>query len=369
MVALAPATPAAMLPVARLMPIPTVFERRFALRRRAVELIGALEALGASDERGRDALIEELIAVASEAAGAADEARLRGVDPVTLEVLTRHGRAGAELLKLAPLPWAFSHSQLRTYLECPARYAFEQLYRIPVDGTRAYFEYGTLMHAAFESYVTTRRQARAAGLREPGYEALEAAFRAAWQAAEFPDRVGAGHYAARAQDELRAFYDREVEGLSRAVALEISFTMELDPRDGSPPVRVRGAIDRIDRHPDGTIEVIDYKTGGARSQTSVDADEQLSTYALALREGAVRDPVTGTGLGTPGKLTLYFTSAGVSLSTRRSREQLDAHRDAILATARRIRSGDFAATPSAKECGRCDYRRTCPGRYSGTAVT
>ena len=38
----------------------------------------------------------------------------------------------------------------------------------------------------------------------------------------------------------------------------------------------------------------------------------------------------------------------------------DAVRAEILKRAARIRSGDFAATPSAEACRRCDYARLCP---------
>ena len=51
-------------------------------------------------------------------------------------------------------------------------------------------------------------------------------------------------------------------------------------------------IDRIDRHPDGTIEITDYKTGRSKNQEDVDRDDQLSAYALAMASGAVFDPET-----------------------------------------------------------------------------
>ena len=45
----------------RLMPVPEAFERRYALRRRAVELIGALEAIGGADPEAAAALTAELV--------------------------------------------------------------------------------------------------------------------------------------------------------------------------------------------------------------------------------------------------------------------------------------------------------------------
>ena len=119
-------------------------------------------------------------------------------------------------------------------------------------------------------------------------------------------------------------------------------------------MRIVGSIDRIDRLPSGGIEVLDYKTGKMESQKGVDESLQLSIYALACRDAL--------GLGTPERVTLYFTEAAIRMSTTRTDEQLDAARDELLARAAVIRSGDFRATPSHDACGRCDYRAICPSR-------
>ena len=59
------------------------------------------------------------------------------------------------------------------------------------------------------------------------------------------------------------------------------------------------------------------------SQKSVEESLQLSIYALACRD-ALR-------LGTPEKVTLYFTETGTHMSTTRSDQQLDAARDHLAA--------------------------------------
>jgi superfamily I DNA/RNA helicase/RecB family exonuclease len=354
-------------PTVALMPIPSEFERRFALRRRAVELIGALEALPPDDAGGRDTLIRDLVTVAEIAAGEGSRERLEGREPVTLRVLGAHAPAGAGLLDLVPLPPTFSHSQFRTYGDCALRYAFERVFQIPVDDAKSYFAFGHVMHKAFEAYTVARRTARALGRPDPGYAVLDAAYRAALAGEAFPDRQSQQHYESKADLQLQRFFEREQASRSEAILFETGFLLMLDPADGSAPVRLTGVLDRVDRHPDGSIEVIDYKTGTPQPQAKVDVDEQLSTYALAIREGAVRDPVTGARLPAPSRLTLYFTESDAPISTTRSSAQLDAHRDALLATVRRMRSGDFAASPEQWKCNRCDYRRICPSRWGGPA--
>jgi hypothetical protein len=110
-------------------------------------------------------------------------------------------------------------------------------------------------------------------------------------------------------------------------------------------VVITGSIDRIDRLPSGGIELIDYK---------IAASLQVSIYALACRDAL--------GLGTPERVTLYFTESALRLSTTRSDEQLDLARADVLARVSRMRAGEFAATPSADACRYCDYARMCPER-------
>jgi putative RecB family exonuclease len=347
----------------RIMPVPTAFERRYGLRRRAVELIGALEHLDPADEAARAAFISELVTVATDAAGAAAEERKQGIDPLTMRVVAKHAPAGQTLLQVAPLPRAFSHSQFRAYQECGLRYAFDRVYRIPSVETKGFFEFGSLVHATFETFVKQQREARAAGEPEPTFDDLKATFDASWDPEAYTDVQEAGAYQRRSDHLLRRFYERELASLSDAIGIEQGFTLELDAPDGGPPIKVNGVLDRIDRHPDGSIEFIDYKTGRAQSQGRVDRDEQLTTYALALARGAVIEEGTGEPIPAASKLTLYFTESDQAISTTRSPEQLAEHEAHLVEIAMRIRGGDFTAVPDYRRCGWCDYRRICPSRY------
>jgi DNA helicase-2/ATP-dependent DNA helicase PcrA len=342
----------------RVMPAPTIRERRFALRQRAGELLRLIEGIGPGDP-GRDivreAFVGEMAALGREAAGQADANRIAGLDPLTLRVVALDSGAGANLLQVAPLPPHFSYSQFRGYETCPLQYAFSYVYRMPSAKAGGALAFGSTAHEAFEAFTRERRERLARGEQPPDRADLERHFRAAWQPGAFGDAVAEAGFQRRVGSMLDAFYRDELARRADVIAEELPFELILDPGDGSAAVIVNGSIDRIDRLPSGGIEVLDYKTGRPWSQTGVEENLQLSIYALACRDAL--------GLGRPERVTLYFTEAGSRVSTTRTDEQLDAARAEILERAARMRTGDFAATPSEKACGWCDYAALCPSKW------
>ena len=343
--------------VRRVMPLPTARERRLALRLRASELVGLMEATSLDDpeaEDARDQLETELSRVARSAATTADAARAQGLDPLTLRTLALDSGAGANLLRVAPLPGHHSYSSLDTYERCPLRYAFRYVYRIPEpDRPAPALAFGSIAHAAFEAFTRDRRERAARGDSPPTREDLEREFRARWTPSDFGDRTAEEGYQRKVANLLDNFWRGEISSLSEALSEELDFELTIDPGDGSAPVVITGQIDRIDRLPSGGIEVVDYKTGSTKSQKSVDESLQLSIYALACRDAL--------NLGTPERVTLYFTESAQRLSTARTDEQLDAARGEVLARVAQMRAGEFAATPG-YPCRYCDYRAMCPER-------
>ncbi|MEO6060261.1 MAG: ATP-dependent DNA helicase [Candidatus Limnocylindria bacterium] len=343
----------------RVMPMPSKRERRLELRLRATELIGLLEGTDPATDpeaaAARAKLEDDLTRTGQAVGMEADQARAKGLDPLTFREISLDSGAGANLLEIAPLPPRFSYSSFTTYETCPLRYAFNYLYRIPPpDRPVAALAFGSTAHAAFEAFTQERRERLARGDSPPTREDLERLFRANWVPTGFPDRTSEEAYERRVNTLLENFWNGEVSSLGEAIHEEKTFDLVIDDPTGGPPVIVYGSIDRIDRLPSGGVEVIDYKTGRLSSQKDVNESLQLSIYALACRDAL--------DLGTPEKVTLYFTESATRMSTTRTDEQLDAARADILARTARIRSGDFAVTPSLGACRYCDFARLCPSR-------
>ncbi|MFH0750501.1 MAG: ATP-dependent DNA helicase, partial [Chloroflexota bacterium] len=343
--------------VERIVALPSPRERRTALRLRAAEILSLLEGVAPDApeaEGARTGLLGELAGLGEAALAGADAARAAGLDPLTLRTGAADAGVGANLLAVASLPGAFSFTQFDTYGRCPLLYALRHVYRVPTAVTVAAFTFGSTAHAAFEAFTKERRERAARGEPPPTREDLGQLFAAEWKPTGFPDATSEQTYRRRTASLLDNFWEGELATAGTALHEELRFELPLDPGDGGPVVRIGGSIDRIDRLPSGGVEVLDYKTGNPGTQKSVNESLQLSIYALACREVL--------GLGTPERVTLYYTEAATRMSTARTDDQLDAARDELLARAAVIRSGDFRATPSSRACGWCDYRAICPSR-------
>ncbi len=348
---------AALAAARRVLPLPSARERRLALRLRASELIGLMEATAAADPEAsgaRAAFSQQLRDLGRSAAMGADEARTAGLDPLTFRTVALDAGAGANLLKVAPLPPTFSYSSLSRYEGCPLAYALAYVYRIPEPARPVgAFTFGSTAHAAFEAFTRERRERAARGDPAPTRADLGTLFAREWKPEGFADATAEAAYRRRIDTMLDSFYAGELATVGEAIREESPFELVLVPGDGSAPVRINGSIDRVDRLEGGGVEVVDYKTGKVSSQKDVAENLQLTIYALACRDAL--------GLGTPERVTLYFTESAQRMSTVRDDEQLDAARTLILERVSRIRAGDFAATPG-KACRWCDYRALCPER-------
>ena len=116
------------------------------------------------------------------------------------------------------------------------------------------------------------------------------------------------------------------------------------------PSSVVGRIDRIDRRPDGSVAIVDYKTGKARDQENADESLQLSLYAIAAKEKWDY---------TVGALIFYNLEENVAVLTTRTEAQLLSARARVEDAAQGIADGNFPAKPGI-HCNFCAYRSLCP---------
>jgi len=232
----------------------------------------------------------------------------------------------------------FSYSQLKDYEKCPRFYKLKYIFRIPETPAHN-ASFGKSIHDALFEYHKALAEGKAVSSGE-----LSAIYRKRWVAAGYESKEHEDSMYEKGLELLEKYHRTDARRDSLPEMLEKEFSVNL----GS--CHLVGRIDRIDRLPDGTYEVIDYKTGKSRPQKEVDKDEQLTVYALACREA----------LGIePGIFSLYFVKQGEKVSTTRSEKQMAEVKEAVIRTVEEIRAGNFKPVKNERNCGQCEYRIIC----------
>ena len=101
-------------------------------------------------------------------------------------------------------------------------------------------------------------------------------------------------------------------------------------------VKVIGRIDRTDQLPDGSIAIVDYKTGNPRDQEDADKSLQLSVYALATEQERNR---------FPARLAFYNLETNSTAETQRTPEELNEVKHKITQVAAAIGAGSLIRNP------------------------
>jgi putative RecB family exonuclease len=235
-----------------------------------------------------------------------------------------------------------SYSKLATYRQCPLRYRFTYLDRLP-RRPRRLFRAARRIHHALMRWLTYARSG------PPQWDEVRAAYDSAWGVLQDPTLTDTPDY----QEGLRilqAYHAANAERPCQPVLLEQKFAVPVGQH-----VLV-GAIDRVDAGDSG-YEVVDYKLDReVRSQEEVDEDLQLGLYHVAVEQAY--------GF-TPDALTLYFLRHNVQRTTHRSREQVAELSDWVLRTGDRIEGEGHWEPCHGSHCTHCDFRSVCPIHTGG----
>ena len=228
-----------------------------------------------------------------------------------------------------------SASDIETYRLCPLKYKFARVFRIPQEPT-IHQRFGIVLHQVLERF---HQQS------DRSLDALMELFHASWRRSGFGDSDDELQFRERAVAALESYWHRERSSDSEAVWFERSFAFKIGPH------LLRGRVDRVDRHPDGSYELIDYKTGRAKTEQELREDVQLSVYQMGARES--------WGLETSAQSYLYVLT-GEQVPVEHSEEELARVRATVTEIAAGILGQRFEPTPSPDVCRFCDYRIICP---------
>ncbi len=304
----------------------------------------------AQDYGGRRSKVSRFV---SEALDLPPATPLETIRPAVLEQLARHQAsptqpAPAEARpQIGDRPLSLSYGQINDYLDCPAKYRYAHVVRIPTPASHQ-MVYGRALHAAVQAYH--RRQMAGHDMALPE---LHAALDANWESVGFLTREHEEARRAAAHETIARFWTEQQRDPARPTAVEREFTVAFG-RD-----RLRGRYDRVDRDDAGRVVITDYKSSDVRDLSTANrrAREslQLSIYALAheAEHGAL-----------PDELALHFLDSGVVGRTAPSERRLEKAQEQLTTAAEGIRARRFDATPSGHALRLLSVPRDLPRRVA-----
>ena len=249
------------------------------------------------------------------------------------------------VMPAARKPWT-SPSRLSSYLKCPRKYEFQEVKKIPSKPSPS-LDLGSNVHAALRDWMRLKPAART-------WDALLELYRAAW-------RKNMPAFAHRTRDELRDWGERG-KAMLRRFADEVAPDLEpvmIEKWVGIEfeDIQVRGKVDRVDLLPDGSLRIIDYKTGRFPKRPDLERADDLAAAVYA--RGASTDMV-----GAPVAEVEYLYLDSMERLTFPIDDVWQVQREMAIETLAKSlleaeRNAAFPPAPSPL-CAWCDYKERCP---------
>jgi len=171
----------------------------------------------------------------------------------------------------------FSPTKLTTYLTCRIKYhwAYMTPYGKWMRRPNPAFAFGSNLHRALSYFHT------AGGAEQLPPEAIHHALEQLWSHTGFETAQQSEFFKQHGHALIADYYQAHATQPSQATVL---FTERTLRRDMGRYI-LTGRLDRVDELPDGTLEIIDYKSGRADvDEQQVRNDLALHCYALLVQE-------------------------------------------------------------------------------------
>lgn len=261
----------------------------------------------------------------------------------------------------------FSFSQINAYQRCPYQYKLMHVLKIPMKGS-ASFSFGNTIHNTLQKFyeevqelnnakqeslfsTPTKIEKKDGEVLVPSLEKLLEIYESKWIADWYKSKKQRESYFEKGKDLLKVFYSSQEGNWTIPVSLEGFFKIKVGD------YLINGRIDRIDQLEDGSLEIIDYKTGKAKEKLSTDDRQQLLIYQIA-----AQTLPEYRNIGEVSKLTFYYVNNDLRNSFVGKDKDIEKLQDKLIKTIEEIREGNFKAKPNKHVCAYCDFKEICQFR-------
>ncbi|MGB2579671.1 RecB family exonuclease [Elusimicrobium simillimum] len=249
---------------------------------------------------------------------------------------------------------SFSYSKMSLYRECPQKFKFRYIHKIP-EAPKYYFAFGNAMHKALEYLY---------GVSQPPFPTLQQVldfFDADWRATSYEDKGYASiSKELEGYDEGRrilvSYYQKHKEELFVPLAVEFRTTLAIDS------LSLISIIDRVDYLGQGRVAITDYKTG----KTVAREPDQLYMYQKVMEASPVlKNMVMAKDSSAKEvkveRMSFYHLPTLKAMDFDPAPEaEIKVYWDGVLKTADEIRAEVYTPSPSESKCRFCDYKSMCP---------
>lgn len=257
-----------------------------------------------------------------------------------------------------PLPERFSFSQLAAFSTCPLQYKFAFVLKIPPPADKASLIFGRVLHnVLYNFFLPLLGNKRQAGLFGEAEETSQSGlltekrlldlYQEFWQPDGYGNQEEREAYRRKGRESLKKFWsDYQTGPTPEILFLEKKFSF---PIGGEI---IKGTIDRVDRLPDGSLEIIDYKTGRGKDRLDFSDKRQLILYQLFL-EDFLKTKVS--------LLSYYYLEGGEKFSFSATEKDIDRLKLEVVKEIAEIKERHFLPK-SGMMCSFCDFNTICEFR-------
>lgn len=237
-----------------------------------------------------------------------------------------------------------SPTRIETYLECAVKYKYIYIDKIGKFYLRARpgFSFGSSLHRVLQQFHQEGESLSA--------EDLVAGLEQRWISAGYETEEQEQAHLETGQQIVQAYHaahQERAEAQVETIATEKTLSYDMGA------FKLSGRIDRIDRHADGNLEIIDYKSGRLETTPEqVAGDLAMNIYQLLLKRQHPESRVFAT---------LYCLRSGVSASVELSDEALDQLEQDLRVLGAEILERDYAQLEPVPMdiCADCEFLSRC----------
>ncbi|KPK14440.1 MAG: hypothetical protein AMK69_28585 [Nitrospira bacterium SG8_3] len=247
----------------------------------------------------------------------------------------------------------YSYSRISTYETCPLQYKLQHIDNIKTEeeGVEAFM--GTRVHETLEKLYKDLILSKMNTVDEL-IDYYNAKWKEKWHDEVFINRddMTEEDYRKTGERAIRDYYATyHPFDHNKTLWTEKRVVFSLGDEDH----KLRGVIDRLDKTPEGVLEIHDYKASGRMpTQEKMDADRQLALYQIAVLEAY---PDTENV-----ELVWHYVLFDQEMRSRRTKKQLEELKKEYIEAIDEIEAAEEFPPNESALCDWCGYWEYCPAK-------